>query len=85
MMGTTQNEFYGAKSGIYYAEARYLCYYLQEKKKLRAFYREFHANAESDAGGLKSFQKVTGVKDMKAFQKQWEAWVMTLRFPMASR
>lgn len=85
MMGTTQNEFYGAKSGIYYAQARYLCYYLQEKKKLRAFYKEFHANADSDAGGLKSFQKVTGVKDMKAFQKHWETWAMTLRFPMTGR
>jgi hypothetical protein len=76
-------DFYGEAGGYssYYGQSRYLCYYLQEKELLVRFYREFTANAKADPTGFKTLQKVLGESDMVAFQKKWEAYVETLRFP----
>ncbi len=81
LCSTTTNEFYNVDPGTNYAQARYLCYYLQEHKLLRKFYREFFANHETDPTGYATLQTVLDRDDMPAFQKEWEAWVMKLRFP----
>lgn len=52
----------------HYAQARYLCYYLQEKGLLTKFYREFVANVKSDPTGFKTLKRVLGEEDMVAFQ-----------------
>ena len=39
LTGTTDRQFYNEDKGTNYAQARYLCYYLQEQGKLREFYR----------------------------------------------
>lgn len=70
--------FYGERTGTNYAQARYLCYYLQEKDLLIKFYREFTANSAADPTGYKSLQKVLGEADMEAFQKRWEKFVLDL-------
>ncbi len=36
-------QFYDDEQGVHYAQARYLCYYLQEQNKLRRFYQQFRA------------------------------------------
>ena len=41
-----------------YAQARYLCYYLQEKGVLVKFYREFQARQKEDPSGFKALQKI---------------------------
>jgi hypothetical protein len=74
-------DFYQKDKGTNYAQARYLLYYLQEKGLLVKFYREFTANAKNDPTGYKTLQKVLGEKDMDAFKKRWEAYVLTLKFP----
>jgi hypothetical protein len=76
----TDREFYKEATGTNYAQARYLMYYLQEKKLLVKYYKEFTANAKTDPTGYKSLQKVLGERDMLAFQRRWEAFVMNLRF-----
>ncbi len=78
---TTRSEFYGDTRGTNYAMARYLCYYLQEKGLLHKFYHQFHKNVATDPSGYETLQAVLGKPDMKAFQKQWEAYVTQLRFP----
>lgn len=78
---TSESEFYGHDNGDKYAQARYLCYYLQEKGLLVKFYHEFYANREKDPTGFESLKKVLGEKDMAAFQKKWEKFVLTLTFP----
>jgi len=78
---TTSFEFYKMDRGSNYAQARYLCYYLQEKGLLEKFYHEFTKNSKDDPTGYKTLQKVLDVKDMDAFQKKWEKYVMTLTFP----
>jgi hypothetical protein len=81
LTGTTTAEFYGDNRGINYAQARYLCLYLQEKGLLSRFYREFKANHEKDASGYETLKRVLGEEDMGAFQERWETWVLGLRFP----
>lgn len=76
-----QFAFYNMDKGTNYAQARYLCYYLQQKGLLRKFYGEFHASRKTDPTGYKTLRKVLGEKDMDAFKKRWEQYVMGLRFP----
>jgi hypothetical protein len=79
LCSTTTYEFYGKDPGTNYSQARYLCYYLQEKRLLRKYYREFRKSADDDPTGYKTLMKVLGVSDMDAFQKKWGAFVMKLR------
>jgi len=80
LTSTTRREFYADDTGINYAAARYLCYYLQERKLLVRFYKEFSANTKADPTGYRSLKKVLGVRDMNAFQRAWEAYVLKLVF-----
>ncbi len=80
LLKTTSNEFYNSERGNNYAQARYLCYYLQEKKLLLKYYLAFVANSKSDPSGLETLKKVLGEDDMAAFQKKWEKYVMRLVF-----
>jgi hypothetical protein len=80
LLATTRKEFYADETGVHYAQARYLCYYLQEKGLLVKFYQEFNKNSATDATGYKTLQKVLGETDMTAFQKNWEDFVLKLVF-----
>ncbi|MBN2711484.1 MAG: C39 family peptidase [Planctomycetes bacterium] len=81
LCGTTTREFYNLDRGTNYAQSRYLCYYLQEKCLLVKYYEEFKKNVKDDPSGYKTLQSLLGEKDMKAFKKDWEKWVLKLRFP----
>src|SRR4030095_2165746 len=50
--------FYDDDRGTNYAQARYLCYYLQQKGLLTRFYREFHAHQKDDPTGYKTLKRV---------------------------
>ena len=75
------NAFYGRDDGDNYAQARYLCYYLQEKGLLIRFYRDFYTNRKEDPSGFQTLKKTLGESDMDAFQKRWETFVLKLTFP----
>ena len=81
----TEGEFYGNNASSnysqFYAQARYLCYYLQERGLLRKYYREFTANSRKDPTGIESLKTVLGEQDLDAFKKKWEAFVLKLSFP----
>jgi len=78
---TTDAEFYEKDRGTNYAQARYLCYYLQQKDLLKTFYRRFLANSKDDPSGYRTLKAVLGREDMGEFQKQWQAYVLTLNYP----
>jgi hypothetical protein len=80
LTSTTTHEFYNTDRGTNYAQARYLCYYLQEKGLLTKFYHAFTAACAEDPTGYKTLQSVLGKKDMDAFKKEWETYVLKLRF-----
>lgn len=80
LCSTTRHEFYEEDPGANYAQARYLCYYLQEQGLLVKFYHEFRENVASDPTGYKTLQNVLGTDDMDEFKQRWEACTAALRF-----
>jgi len=79
LCSTTTREFYNGH-GTNYAQARYLCYYLQERDLLNKYYHSFVKNAARDPSGYETLKQVLRRDDIDTFQKQWEAYVMKLRF-----
>jgi len=79
LVATSEEEFYGDKSGVYYAEARYLLYYLQEKGLLRRFHRAFAAGLARDPTGRAALEETLGQK-LDAFEPRWRKFVLALRF-----
>jgi len=78
LLKTTSTEFYSSTRGNNYAQARYLCYYLQQKNLLVKFYRDFSANSDKDPSGLETLKTVLGEKDLDAFKKKWKKFVTAL-------
>jgi hypothetical protein len=82
LCSTTTAEFYAGAGGDGYAQARYLCLYLQEKGLLRTYYTEFAKSARDDPTGYQTLLKVLGLKteeDIARFRRQWEEFVLALR------
>ena len=79
LLSTTRDEFYDEDPGSNYAQARYLCYWLQEQGRLPEFYRAFRRDVGHDPTGLATLRAFAG-KDLRAFQSRWERWVMDLRY-----
>jgi len=77
----TSGEFYNEDRGTNYAQARYLCYYLQERGLLIEFYKQFVANQKQDPSGFNTLKKILGEEDMERFKAKWEAFVLKLTFP----
>jgi Papain-like cysteine protease AvrRpt2 len=77
---TTSEQFYDRDRGTNYAQARYLCYYLQEHGLLVKFYRAFRRNVASDPTGIETLKSVLGDDNLAAFQRRWEKFVMSLEF-----
>lgn len=77
-------KFYNKDPGSNYAQARYLCYYLQQRNLLRTYYHAARAAYRTDPSGYETLKKTLGMKsesEMATFQKRWEAWILKLRFP----
>lgn len=73
-------DFYGKDRGNNYAQARYLCQYMQEKKLLPTFYKYYRENHAGAEAGVKAVEHVSGQK-IEDVEKDYIAWVKTLRFP----
>ncbi len=71
-------EFYDDGNNENYAQARYLCYYLQKKGLLKYYYHKFSANAARDPSGYATLKTVLQTEDIPRFQREWEEWVLNL-------
>ncbi len=80
LCSTTTNEFYNRDKGTNYSQARYLCYYLQERALLTKYYKDFNKNVDTDPTGYETLKTVLDEDDMADFQKRWEAEVLKLEF-----
>ena len=78
LMAASARDFYERDTGDNYAQSRYLLYYLQEHGLLVRFYHDFRAARDQDPTGYQTLQKLTGARDMNAFQKKWETYVLAL-------
>jgi hypothetical protein len=76
-----EHTFYTQDRGTNYAQARYLCYYLQEHRLLVQFYHQCYENRKEDPTGYKTLHKILGEEDMDRFKEKWESFVLQLRFP----
>lgn len=79
LMEMNSRAFYNDDRGTNYAQARYLCYYLQQKGLLVKFYHEFVTHQAQDPSGFKSLRKILGETDLDAFKSRWEKFVLDLR------
>jgi hypothetical protein len=77
---TGTKEFYDGVRGDNYAQARYLCYYLQEHNLLQDFYQTFRKNVDTDPTGYKTLVKILGNPDLDDFDQKWKAYCQKLRF-----
>jgi hypothetical protein len=80
LMSTSTDQFYNEDPGTNYSQARYLCYYLQEKGLLVSFYKNFNKDAKNDSTGLKTLKKILRTKDLISFKKEWETWILKLKY-----
>jgi len=73
------NDFRGPAMGRNYAQARYLCMYLQEQGKLGEFYRRYRDNRLHDPHGVASLEKTLGAAAMVTLDADYQKWVMKLK------
>ncbi|MCB9885837.1 MAG: hypothetical protein H6838_10105 [Planctomycetes bacterium] len=78
LVATNDAQFYGDNSGLNYATARYLLYWLQEHGKLRGFWKDWLATRKQDPTGAAALKRALGADDLAAFQETWQAWVAKL-------
>jgi len=81
LCSTTSKQFYEEDRGTNYAQARYLCYYLQEHGLLEKYYHRFVTRQKDDPTGYATLRTILGEPDMAEFQRRWENYVLGLRFP----
>lgn len=81
LTATSTHEFYEEDPGTNYAQARYLCYYLQEHDLLEKYYHRFSAKRKTDPTGYETLKEVLGRRDMAKFKRDWETYVLKLTFP----
>ena len=79
LMKTNWDEFYGNGSDVNYAQARYLCMYLQEQGLLKDYYKHFRDTYNDDNTGIKQIEKITG-KSVSELDAEYVAWVKTLKY-----
>ena len=68
-----------ADAPLDYAQARYLCLYLQERRLLGAYYRKCRANVAVDPTGGWSLAAVLGHADLAEADAEFRAWLTAER------
>jgi hypothetical protein len=76
LLTSNADQFYGDPNR--YAQARYLCHYLQQRGVLRRFYRQFHDTRGQDPSGTAALLAVLGETDLAAFEQRWNKFVLDL-------
>ena len=77
----TTTDFRGPHEALHYAQARYLCLFLQERGLLTKFYRELRANQESDPTGVKTLAALFPEKNWAEVDAEFQAWAHQLGEP----
>jgi len=69
--------------GNAYAQARYLCYYLQEQGLLQEFYHRLKKNQPEDSTGYRTLLEMLRIEESEVptFESRWRRFVMELDFP----
>ncbi|MCI0450664.1 MAG: hypothetical protein L0Y79_12955 [Chlorobi bacterium] len=79
LVNMNSNEFYGSRSDVNYAQARYLCLYLQENGLLKKYYKLFRDTYSQDNTGKTQLEKITG-KTISELDKDYVSWAKSLKY-----
>jgi hypothetical protein len=77
LFGMSDATFRGPEEKMHYANARYVCQWLDQRGLLWPFYRAWRDSYESDPTGEKAFFRVTSQTPAQA-NAAWTAWVKAL-------
>jgi hypothetical protein len=66
-------------ASVDYAQARYLCLFLQQRNLLEAFYRKCRAHAQTDRDGMRSLCELMGTDDPLVIDSQFRKWLSSPR------
>jgi hypothetical protein len=72
------NDFRGRHEGLNYAQARYLCMFMQERGRLKRFYKLFRENRQSDPTGLHALQDAFDGRSTGEIERAFREWVPEL-------
>lgn len=75
---TDRESLKSGEIGLYYSQARYLCYYLQERHVLRPFYRLYRDSYEKDPNGHETLKKLLGEDNLEAIDRDWTSFLRSL-------
>lgn len=64
------------QQAIDYAQARYLCLYLQQRDLLPLFYRKLRANSATDPSGLHTLREVFSVAALDDVDREFRNWIV---------
>ncbi|MCI0448458.1 MAG: DUF1570 domain-containing protein [Chlorobi bacterium] len=78
MMKTGDDELYGKYSSFYYAQARYLLMYLQDKGLLENYYKLFKETYKTDETGINQLEKILG-KPMDKINEDHYSYLMSFK------
>ena len=73
------DDFRGELEGANYAQARYLCLYLQRRGLLATFYGRFRAAHPIDPQGVKTLEEVLEIQSWSTLDRDFQQWVLTLK------
>ncbi|MHB9132222.1 MAG: hypothetical protein ACYDBB_14200 [Armatimonadota bacterium] len=77
LIATNREEFLDQHAGIHYAQARYFCFFMQDRGVLRDFYRSFRDNYKADPTGRKMIQQVFRGR-LSGIERDWLSWTTQL-------
>lgn len=75
----------GEREAVAYAQARYLCLYLQQRGLLAPFYRKFRSRCDVDPTGERTLCALLQVDSLVAADEAFRRWVSTLPPTAASQ
>lgn len=76
---SSSGRYFRQDQSLSYAIARYVFYFLQEKKLLRRWYAKYRENYESDRTGLETLEELYG-KSIEEFEKDWLEFLKPLEY-----
>ena len=79
LVNMSEDDFYGYESSLNYAQARYLCQYLQQKNILKKFYKTFRDNFSRDTTGKTFLEEITKMK-IDVLDEDYLKWIKSLKY-----
>jgi hypothetical protein len=73
-----RNDFRGRDVGLNYAQARYLCLFLQQRGQLERYYYRFRQQQSTDPQGLATLLELFPDCDWGEIDRQFQEWVLQL-------